>query len=212
MHSGRFVSFGYEPATSTSNTGRSMNNEETTAASAPVATHKPRIYVASLSDYNAGKLLGRWIDAGQEADAIHAEIQTMLAESREYPAEEWAIHDYEGFGQWKPREYESIETVATVAGLIAEHGEVFAALLSHFGGDLDDARERIEDGGRGCWRSVREFAEEFIGDIYAQEINRLPEFIRYAIDYDQIGRDMEMGGDIFTIELDGMIHVFDSTI
>ena len=48
--------------------------------------------------------------------------------------------------------------------------------------------------------------------MFANEINRLPEFIQYAIDYDQIGRDMEMGGDIFTIELDGMIHVFDATI
>lgn len=189
-----------------------MNNEDTTAASAPAATNKPRIYVASLSDYNAGKLLGRWIDADQDAAAIHAKIGAMLAESREYPAEEWAIHDYEGFGEWRPREYESIDTVATVAALIAEHGEIFAALLSHFGGDLDDARRWIEDGPRGCWRSLREFAEEFIGDMFAHEINRLPEFIQHAIDYDQIGRDMEMGGDIFTIELDGMIHVFDATI
>jgi len=189
-----------------------MNNEQTTAATAPAATSQPRIYVTSLSDYNAGKLLGRWIDAGQEAHAIHAEIQAMLAESHEYPAEEWAIHDYEGFGEWKPREYESIDTVAAVAALIAEHGEVFSALLSHFGGDLDDARRWIEDGAHGCWRSLQEFAEEFIGDIYAQKIDRLPKFIRYAIDYDQIGRDMEMGGDIFTLELDGMIHVFDATI
>lgn len=189
-----------------------MNSTETTAPTTPAHTIKPRIYVASLSDYNAGRLLGRWIDADQDAAAIHAEIAAMLAESREYPAEEWAIHDHEGFGEWRPREYESIDTVAAVASLIAEHGEIFAALLSHFGGDLDDARRWIEDGPRGCWCSLREFAEEFIGDIYAHEIDRLPDCIRYAIDYDQIGRDMEMGGEIFTIELNGMIHVFDATI
>jgi antirestriction protein len=189
-----------------------MNSTETTAPAAPLTTNTPRIYVASLSDYNAGKLLGRWIDASQDAAEIHAEIQDMLAESNEAPAEEWAIHDYEGFGEWRPREYESIDTVAAVTGLIAEHGEIFTALLSHFGGDLDDARRWIEGGARGCWRSLREFAEEYIGDVYAHEINRLPDFIQYAIDYDQIGRDMEMGGDIFTIELDGMIHVFDATI
>lgn len=189
-----------------------MNSTETTAPEAARTTSTPRIYVASLSEYNAGILLGRWIDANQDAAEIHAEIQDMLAESNEAPAEEWAIHDYEGFGEWRPGEYESVETVAAVAGLIAEHGEVFAGLLSHFGGDLDDARRWIEDGARGCWRSLREFAEEFVGDTYSHEIKRLPEFIQYAIDYDQIGRDMEMGGDIFTIELDGMIHVFDATI
>jgi len=189
-----------------------MNSTETTTPQTPGRTIKPRIYVASLSDYNAGRLLGRWIDADLEAEAIHAEIHAMLAESREYPAEEWAIHDYEGFGEWKPREYESIGTVATVAAHIAEHGEVFAALLNHFGGDLEDAKRWIEEGARGCWRSLGEFAEEFIGDIYAEEINRLPEFIRYAIDYDQIGRDMEMGGDIFTLTVGGDLHIFDATI
>lgn len=189
-----------------------MKSTETNAPQKPAPANKPRIYVASLSDYNAGRLLGRWIDADQAAEAIHAEIHAMLAESREYPAEEWAIHDYEGFGEWKPREYESIGTVATVAAHIAEHGEVFAALLNHFGGDLEDATQRIGDGAHGRWRSLREFAEEFIGDIYAHEINRLPEFIRYAIDYDQIGRDMEMGGDIFTLTVGGDLYIFDATI
>jgi len=52
-----------------------------------------RIYVASLSDYNAGRLHGAWIDATQDADEIEAEVQEMLAASPEPIAEEWAIHD-----------------------------------------------------------------------------------------------------------------------
>ena len=44
---------------------------------------KPRIYVASLSDYNAGRLHGRWIDADQDAVGIRANITVMLAESKE---------------------------------------------------------------------------------------------------------------------------------
>lgn len=43
----------------------------------------PRIYVASLSDYNAGTLHGEWIDATQELDDIWAEINAMLAASPE---------------------------------------------------------------------------------------------------------------------------------
>lgn len=46
-------------------------------------TDTPRIYVASLSDYNAGRLHGEWIDATQELDDIWAEIHAMLAKSPE---------------------------------------------------------------------------------------------------------------------------------
>jgi len=52
----------------------------------------PRIYVASLADYNAGRLHGRWIDADRPAEAIREQIAQMLAESKAPVAEEWAIH------------------------------------------------------------------------------------------------------------------------
>ena len=50
----------------------------------------PRIYVASLADYNAGRLHGRWIDADQPIEVIREEIAEMLTESKEPIAEEWA--------------------------------------------------------------------------------------------------------------------------
>ena len=36
---------------------------------------EPRIYVASLSDYNAGRLHGTWINASYGADEIREEIR-----------------------------------------------------------------------------------------------------------------------------------------
>ena len=45
----------------------------------------PRIYVASLSDYNAGHLHGRWIDADQDPDAIREEIAAMPFVHHERP-------------------------------------------------------------------------------------------------------------------------------
>lgn len=44
----------------------------------------PRIYVASLSDYNNGVLHGAWIDAEQDAEDIAAEVAEMLRGSK-YP-------------------------------------------------------------------------------------------------------------------------------
>ena len=67
-----------------------------------------RIYVASLSDYNAGRLHGAWIDAAQEPEQIEAEIAWMLKQSPEPIAEEWAIHDHEGFGGVRLSEYEQV--------------------------------------------------------------------------------------------------------
>ena len=60
-------------------------------------TDTPRIYVACLAAYNNGHLHGRWIDANQDPDAIQVEISAMLAASPIADAEEWAIHDYEGY-------------------------------------------------------------------------------------------------------------------
>ncbi len=107
----------------------------------------PRIYVASLADYNAGRLYGSWIDANQSAECIHDEIAQMLATSKEPIAEEWAIHDYEYFGDLQLSEYEGIDQVAEAAFQITEHGPVFASLLSYVGvtSCMDEALRCMEE-------------------------------------------------------------------
>ena len=60
---------------------------------------EPKIYVADLAAYNSGFLHGCWIDANQDLDDIQEQIQNMLRKSPEENAEEYAIHDYEGFGK-----------------------------------------------------------------------------------------------------------------
>jgi antirestriction protein len=188
-------------------------NETATAHTQDQSTNTtPRIYVASLADYNAGRLLGLWIDADQEAEAIDEEIRAMLATSPEFIAEEWAIHDHEGFGSWSPREFESIETVATVARLIGEHGKVFAELLNHFGGDLKEAKSYMEDGYRGEYESLADYAETNIYDLYTSEMNRIPDEVRFAIDWEVVARECELGGAIFTVEVGNKVHVFDANL
>lgn len=95
-----------------------------------IRADRPRIYVASLSDYNNGRLHGAWIDADQDFESIGDEIGEMLSGSRYDPAEEYAIHDYEGFGAYRVDEYESIEDVARIGRGIAEHGLAYAAFAA----------------------------------------------------------------------------------
>lgn len=175
------------------------------------STTTPRIYVASLSDYNAGEYLGRWIDATLGTEHIHAEIQQMLSESKHGPAEEWAIHDFEGFEGVSLSEWSRIEDIAKLAEQLKHHGPVFGGLVEYFGGlphGFDEAELAMVERYCGDFDSVVEFAEHFVADGYSFAVEQLPRFIRYNIDYENVARDMEMGGDIFTIETGGRVHVF----
>lgn len=67
----------------------------------------PQIWVGSLSDYNAGRLHGEWINADQEPEDLHAAVQQMLERSPMVSAEEWAIMDYDGFYGLRLGEYAS---------------------------------------------------------------------------------------------------------
>jgi len=141
-------------------------------------TTTPKIYVASLSDYNAGRLHGKWIDATQDIDDVWAEIKTMLAASPEFrvfpqggPAEEWAIHDYEGFGDYSLHEYESIDKVVMLAQAMEEAGEAVAAFVSNDSTPLDEANGAedllysFREAYVGTYNSERDFAEQLVEDI-----------------------------------------------
>ncbi len=163
-----------------------------------------RIYVACLAAYNNGRLHGRWIDAALGEDHIWEEVRAMLGASPEASAEEWAIHDYEGFEGAPLSEYSSFETIAALAEFIEERGELGGKLLEHFGGDLGDASAAFEDYA-GEHKSVADFAQ----DLTEETGPEIPKQLEYYIDWQAMGRDMEMSGDIFTIQTGfDEIHVF----
>ena len=154
----------------------------------------PRIYVACLASYNNGILHGEWIDLDQDIDVIWAEIRKMLSNSPEPDAEEWAIHDYEGFGNLQISEYEGIERVHAYAEFILENEETGKLLLSEYCGDLNEAR-RMMDNFLGCYSSVASYAQEF-----TEETTEIPESLQYYIDYEAMARDMQLNGDIIAID------------
>ena len=164
----------------------------------------PRIYVACLAAYNNGYLHGAWIDADQDADQIRGAIAAMLARSPVEDAEEYAIHDYEGFEGVSISEYAGIDIVARMASFIAEHGALGAGLLELFGGDMGQAESTLEDCYHGLFASLADYMEEL-----TTESVTIPEALRYYVDWDAMAGDAEMGGDLFTIETaHGGVHVF----
>lgn len=165
---------------------------------------QPRIYVACLAAYNDGHLHGAWIDAAQEPWAIYDAVRVMLAASPAEDAEEWAIHDYEGFGGIRIEEYASFDRVSELAAFIVEHGEIGAALLDHYSGDLDVAREALADRYLGAHASLADYVQEL-----TEETTAIPHALRYYVDYQAMARDAEMNGDLFTVSTArDVVHVF----
>ena len=164
-----------------------------------------RVYVADLAAYNNGYLHGVWIDATLELDEMQEQVAEMLkATPLDEEAEEYAIHDYEGFGAYKVSEYEGLESVHEVACFLEEHGEVAGDVLAHFGDNLEDARKALEENYHGCYNSLADYAEEL-----TTETSEVPERLAFYIDYEKMGRDMELSGDVFTVETGYQeLHVF----
>lgn len=168
----------------------------------------PRIYVASLSDYNGGRLHGEWIDADQDPDELHAAVQSMLEASPEEVAEEWAIHDYEGFGPFQVGEYESLAVVSAVALGIAEHGPAFAAYVS-WAGTSEEALGTFEDCYLGHWADLDTYARDVVDDFgWNAALAELPGDMQPYVDFDYDGFAHFLETAMTIVEGDGGIYVF----
>jgi len=176
----------------------------------------PRIWVASLSDYNNGIQHGAWIAAAQDEEALQTDIDAVLtaspwtARSGE-PAEEWAIHDYDGFGRLRIDEHESLHWISLVGKGIAEHGLAFAAWA-----DVVEEEERLADFGRaylGHYNSLHAYVEQRINDLGYDRIldEVVPSTIRpyVKIDITRTANDLLEGSDLHALPApDGGVWIF----
>lgn len=73
----------------------------------------------SRTAHNSGRLHGVWLDATLDLEDVQSQVNAMLAASPVANAEEYAIHDHEGFGSFSVGEYAGLES----AHLAARHAE-----------------------------------------------------------------------------------------
>ena len=165
---------------------------------------KPTIYVACLSSYTNGILYGAWVDATQEVENILAQIKQLLANGPMPGAEEFAVHDFRGFGFFRIDEYEDIEEIHEKALFITEQGELGTELIVYYAGDLEEAKKALENNYRGVHESELDYAMQLFDECYLHDI---PESIQYYVDYDKFCRDIFID-DYFSINIDGKAHVF----
>jgi antirestriction protein len=169
-----------------------MSNEE-----------KPRIYVACLAAYNAGRLHGDWIDCDRDESEIWEDIETMLESSPETDAEDWAIHAFENWHGIGIGEHEPIARIAELGQAIAKHGEAIAL----FYGEKHEL-EGFEDSYRGKYENEETFVRERLeedGTIEKIEKIGLQDFY---LDLEAIARDWFIGRYFSEKSSDHSIHVF----
>ena len=161
-----------------------------------------RVYVACLSAYNNGQLHGEWIDVSPDVEAMQEAINDMLELSPQPHAEEWAIHDHEGFGSLHLSEYTPLVTLAEYAEFYADHEELGLELLAHFN-DISETIEAIENHYHGEYDSEEDFAIKFTEETGME----IPKHLAYYIDYAAMARDYFIN-DFYSIETGSTIHVF----
>lgn len=172
----------------------------------------PRIYVACLASYNNGILHGAWIDCS-DADDMRDAIAAMLAKSQQPDAEEWAIHDHEGFlgihisGS---HDLDELAELAELAELIEDTDEdlLQAAIKVADSSSPDDLREAL-DRFCGSYDSLADWAEELCSDLY--DLSALPSFITAHIDWEYVAKnELIMGGDYCHARVNHQEYLFRS--
>ena len=168
--------------------------------------NEPAVYIASLSDYNAGILHGRWfsLEDYETVDEWQQAINDMLAESptakeEGVPAEEWAIHDTNNL----PRivgEYTSLDVLVALAdaysSLWGDAVDAFNVYLDdrcdiHSADDIEDALGDFNTAYQETYASKEDFAEEFLED--SGMMAKIPEWAQPFFDMEAYARDLFMG-------------------
>jgi antirestriction protein len=162
-----------------------------------------KIYIADLAAYNNGVLRGVWLDLDEydTKEEIDEAIAEFLAEST-HGGEEWEIHDTDGLGDFNSHDF--TELIAINAA-IEEHGDWVVELVNEGYTSAENLDEYMSDNYQGNHSSLGSFAEDFYRDTGGD----IPSALEPYIDWDAMGRAMEINGEIFSIEVGySDVHIF----
>jgi antirestriction protein len=162
-----------------------------------------KIYVADIVAYNNGVLHGVWIEDLLDLDEINQQVANMLSKSPVGYAEEYAIHDYEGFGELEIGEFVSLNRINQIAIFLNEYQDCGDVVLTYCNGDIGEANRLLEDCYQGIYDSIEDYAQEIFEECYS-----IPDPLKYYIDWNRLARDMLLNGDIHVVEKQSKLLIF----
>jgi len=147
-----------------------------------------RIYLTNLAQYNAGCLIGKWLDLPLDEEELSKEVKAVLGSDEEY-----FITDYEA--DFRIEEYENLHELNSFAEALSELDEyeqekVFY-LIESIGYKREEALERHEDVTFYKGMTLEDVAEELISEGC---FGSIPDNIQWYLDYEKIARDLSMDG------------------
>jgi len=148
-----------------------------------------RVYIANLGKYTEGESVGAWFDFPLDEEIVREKIGL----SGRY--EEYAIQAYEG--PVEIEEYASIDELNELYDQLQEVEEHFQPILKTLldSGVFNDLEDFVSKQGdvylrSGC-HNMSDIAKELVKGGLLGEV---PERIQYCIDYEKLGRDLEVEG------------------
>ena len=166
-----------------------------------ISEDNAQVYIACLSAYNNGYLHGAWVDATEGVEHVRDRIAQILSSSpmwREECCEEWAIHDFQGFGNYKVSEYHGLEELCAVAECLKEcdkfPSEVVSWLIDDYG--IDGAKERMDDDYIGEFDSSSDLAYHYVEETGL--LDGVHKSVAMYFDYEAFGRDLDLNGDVIS--------------
>jgi antirestriction protein len=161
------------------------------------------IYIASLSDYNSGRLVGEWveIDANTTADDLYEAAAAVLA-AGEPGAEEFAVHDTDGFPAGLLGEYDSLERYAAYGAFLAGDNadERFAFVDNDGSYDVDSLESAFIDSYIGTYNDIEDYATERLDALGAFDALLALDLDGY-LDVSSYARDLELTGSVSALRL-----------
>jgi len=168
----------------------------------------PQVWVGCLACYNAGDLVGQWVDATEAGEFVPCTRSEFGAQHEEF----WVM-DYQGFGGFLKGECSPVEAQA-IAEKMAEIPdyvpvEAVAAFLDNTGEHIDELRmDNFEDAYCGVWDSEVDYAQNLAEELdLVRDDNGWP---AYCIDWERAARELFMGDNWSERAPGGQVFVFRS--
>jgi antirestriction protein len=172
-----------------------------------------RIWLGHLGAYNAGYLIGRWVDlpkSDEEMQEIYEELMSQAARKGEH-GDEFDVFDLEVniHGVYKDLSRLGLRELNELAERLEEMKDYEIEALSYVMQIVDNVPEAIEaiEGGRYLVLSNVENLED-LGRRHVEEFNSLeiPEALENYINYEVFGRELDVSG--WTVLHESQVAVF----
>lgn len=167
-----------------------------------------KVFITDLAAYNTGYLIGRWAAIPMDSEVLQQTLTVILAEGsevcgdgkhEEYFLTDWEWSDYEFMSigeysnvfelneQLQPLEFKSDYELKAISFLLME------GIVS----GMDEAIEKADEVIIHQNQRMDDVAYELLNDCYG--IDKLPSIISNHIDYESIGRELEMDGRYYEV-------------